>query len=44
MGAVTDPDKIKKDDSLNVELQNLLATSGYDVNRLANGKKLVLIT
>ena len=37
-------DKIKKDETLNAELQGLLATAGYDVNRLANGKKLVLIT
>ena len=37
-------DKIKKDDYLNAELQCLLATSGYDINRLVNGKKLVLIT
>jgi len=37
-------DKIKKDEALNAELQGLLATAGYDVNRLADGKKLVLIT
>ena len=37
-------DKIKKNEALNAELQDLLATSGYDVNRLANGKKMVLIT
>ena len=37
-------DKIKRDDALNVKLQNLLAIAGYDVHRLANGKKLVLIT
>lgn len=37
-------DKIKKDEALNTELQSVLATAGYDVNRLANGKKLVLIT
>ena len=36
--------KIKTDAALNSELQNLLAQAGYDVNRLANGKKLVLIT
>ena len=36
--------KIKKDKTLNDELQALLAQAGYDVNRLANGKKLVLIT
>ena len=37
-------DKIKKDEVLNEELQSVLATAGYDVNRLADGKKLVLIT
>ena len=37
-------DKIKKDGALNAELQGLLASAGYDVNRLADGKKLVLIT
>ena len=37
-------DKIKKDESLNAELQGVLAAAGYDVSRLANGKKLVLIT
>lgn len=37
-------DKIKKDESLSSDLQCVLATAGYDVNRLANGKKLVLIT
>lgn len=37
-------DKIKNDKSLDSELENLLKQSGYDVNRLANGKKLVLIT
>ena len=36
--------KIKEDDTLNSELQALLAQAGYDVNRLADGKKLVLIT
>ena len=36
--------KIKEDKALNVELQTLLAQAGYDVNRLADGKKLVLIT
>jgi len=36
-------DKIKKDKTLNAELQGLLATASYDVNRLAGGKKLVLI-
>lgn len=37
-------DKIKKDKALDAELKNLLATAGYDVNRLADGKKLVLVT
>lgn len=36
--------KIKEDKVLNDELQNLLAQSGYDITRLADGKKLVLIT
>ena len=36
--------KIKTDVALNSELQNLLAQAGYDVNRLSDGKKLVLIT
>ena len=36
--------KIKEDAALNSELQTLLAQAGYDVNRLADGKKLVLIT
>lgn len=37
-------DKIKNDKALDVELENLLKQAGYDVNRLAGGKKLVLIT
>lgn len=37
-------DKMKKDSDLNAELQRTLKNAGYDVNRLANGKKLVLIT
>ena len=37
-------DKIKSDEALNAELQGLLVTAGYNVNRLINGKKLVLIT
>ena len=37
-------DKIKKDESLNAELQGVMATAGYDVNRLSDGKKLILIT
>ena len=36
--------RIKECKSLNNELQTLLAQAGYDVNRLAGGKKLVLIT
>ena len=36
--------KIKSDSSLNAELMSVLKTAGYDVNRLASGKKLVLIT
>ena len=36
--------KIKEDNTLNSELQVLLAQAGYDVNRLTDGKKLVLIT
>lgn len=37
-------DKIKKDSTLSNELAALLKTAGYDTSRLANGKKLVLIT
>ena len=37
-------DKIKNDTALNGELQKALSRAGYDVNRLAEGKKLVLIT
>ncbi len=37
-------DKIKNDQSLNDELKQILASAGYDVNRLNEGKKLVLIT
>ena len=37
-------DKIKNDKSLDAELKILLKNAGYDVNRLADGKKLVLIT
>ena len=36
--------KIKEDKALNAELQNLLVQAGYDVTRLAGGRKLVLIT
>ena len=37
-------DKIKNNKELNNELENILSKAGYDVNRLNNGKKLVLIT
>ena len=37
-------EKIKKDKALDAELENVLKQSGYDVNRLSGGKKLVLIT
>ena len=37
-------DKIKNDKALDSELNTLLVKAGYDVNRLADGKKLVLIT
>ena len=37
-------DKIKNDKALDAELEGILAKAGYDVNRLAGGKKLVLIT
>lgn len=37
-------DKIRRDKALDAELETLLKDAGYDVNRLANGKKLVLIT
>lgn len=36
--------KIKNDDALNIELSKVLLNSGYDVNRLNDGKRLVLIT
>ena len=36
--------KIKEDEARDKELQDLLAQAGYDTNRLADGKKLVLIT
>ena len=36
--------KIKEDNKLNNELTELLLNSGYDVKRLSNGKKLVLVT
>lgn len=37
-------DKIKNDKTLDAEMENVLVTAGYDVKRLAGGKKLVLIT
>ena len=37
-------DKIKSDKALDSELEGVLKTAGYDVNRLSSGKKLVLIT
>lgn len=37
-------DKIKRDKVLDAKLEKLLKQSGYDVNRLSAGKKLVLIT
>lgn len=36
--------KINNDITLNTELQNTLNDSGYDTNRLVEGKKMVLIT
>lgn len=37
-------DKIKNDKELDAELEDTLKTYGYDIKRLKNGKKLVLIT
>ena len=37
-------DKIKNNKELDIELEDILSKAGYDVNRLNNGKKLVLIT
>ena len=37
-------DKLKTDETLAKEQDNVLAQAGYDVARLSNGKKLVLIT
>lgn len=37
-------DKMKKDSKLADELQKILKDAGYDVTRLSDGKKLVLIT
>ena len=36
--------RLKEDEALALEQVNVLAEAGYDVTRLANGKKLVLIT
>lgn len=37
-------DKIKNDKALDSELESVLKSAGYDIHRLDNGKKLVLIT
>ena len=37
-------EKLKTDDKLRAEQDKVLLEAGYDVNRLADGKKLVLIT
>ncbi len=37
-------DKMKKDPKLDAELHEILKNAGYDVSRLSDGKKLVLIT
>lgn len=37
-------DRIKNDRSLDAELEEVLRHAGYDVNRLADGRSLVLIT
>ena len=37
-------EKIKNDKALDCELKNQLQQAGYNVNRLAGGKKLILIT
>lgn len=37
-------DKLKNETALAKEQEGILANAGYDVNRLADGKKLVLIT
>ena len=37
-------DKIKRSKKLDSELTEILKTAGYDVSRLTNGRKLVLIT
>lgn len=37
-------DKIKKNEQLDAELEHSLSGAGYDVSRLSNGRKMVLIT
>lgn len=37
-------DKIRNDNQLNTKLESALRQAGYDINRLIDGKKLVLIT
>lgn len=37
-------DKMKKDDNLDMKLRDALKENGYDVTRLTDGRKLVLIT
>lgn len=37
-------ERIKSDSALDSQLENVLKASGYDVSRLAGGRKLVLIT
>ena len=37
-------DKIRKDESLSLDLADMLRNAGYDVERLSSGRKLVLIT
>ena len=37
-------DRLKKDKALQYEQEQILLQAGYDISRLANGKKLVLIT
>ena len=36
--------KIKNEESINTELYDLISKAGYDSNRLADGRKLVLVT
>lgn len=37
-------EKMKKDSKLDSELRDILKNAGYDINRLSDGKRLVLIT